>query len=123
VNGPKASGVSKGLKRRKRLKRHLNWLACIACLAIAGGGCGGEAQLPPTTYPGASREMMESPGLYAAKIKALKEGKDINSVKNEDPTKKMTPKQKAAYQKAQAATSDPRDAARLKRQMEQEEQK
>ena len=46
--------------------------------------------------------MMESPSLYRAKIEALKEGKDINSVKIEAPTKKMTPRQKAAYEKAQA---------------------
>jgi len=111
------------LKGRKRLKRHPNWLACIACLAITGGGCG-EKPLPPSTYPGAKREMMENPSLYAAKIKALKEGKDVNSVKIEDPTKKMTPAQKAASQKAQAATtSDTREAARLKREKEQQEQK
>ena len=45
---------------------------------------------------------MENPSLYRAKIEALKEGKDINSVKIEAPTKKMTPRQKAAYEKAQA---------------------
>ena len=66
---------------------------------------------------------MENPSLYAAKIKALKEGKDVNSVKIEDPTTKMTPKQKAAYEKAQTATSDPRDAAKIKKQKEQDEQK
>jgi hypothetical protein len=125
VAGPNAYRVSRGLKRRKHLKRHLNWLACIACLAIASGGCG-QKQVPPSTYPGARREMLESPSLYRAKIKALKEGKDINSVTVEDPTKKMTPKQKAAYKKTQeaiATSSDTRDAARLKRQQEQEEQK
>ena len=103
------------------MKRHLNWLACIACLAIAGGGCG-EKQVPPSTYPGARREMLESPSLYRAKLEALKAGKDINSVKIEAPTKKMTPRQKAAFEKAQAIL-DPRDAARLKMQKEQEEQK
>jgi hypothetical protein len=66
--------------------------------------------------------MLESPSLYRAKIEALKEGKDINSVKIEAPTKKMTPRQKAAFEKAQAIL-DPRDAARLKMQKEQEEQK
>jgi len=119
MNTSRTLAVPQVLKRRKHLKRHLNWLACIACLAIAGGGCG-EQQVAPSSYPGARREMMENPGLYAAKIKALKEGKDINSVKNEVPTKKMTRKQKAAYEKAQTAYSDPRDAARLKRQQEQE---
>ena len=72
------------------MKRHLNWLACIACLAIAGGGCG-EKQVPPSTYPGARRDLMENPSLYAAKIKALKEGKDVNSVKIEDPTNEDDP--------------------------------
>jgi hypothetical protein len=121
VTGADASGVSNGLKRRKHLKRHMNWLACIAFLAIAGGGCG-EKEVPPSTYPGARRDLMENPSLYAAKIKALKEGKDVNSVKLADPTEKMTPKQKAAYKKAQEAppSSDIRDAARLKRQQEQQ---
>jgi hypothetical protein len=110
------------------LKRHPNWLACIACLAIAGGGCG-QKVIPPSSYPGARREMMENPSLYAAKIKALKEGRDINSVTIEDPTKKMTPRQKAAHKKAQEAIAtgsyggDAREAARAKRQQEQEQQK
>jgi len=104
------------------LKRHLNWLACIACLAFAGGGCGGE-EGPPSTYPGARRDLMENPSLYAAKIKALKEGRDVNSVKAADPTEKMTPKQKAAYKKAQESNftpSDTREAARSKRQQEEQ---
>jgi len=69
---------------------------------------------------------MESPSLYAAKIKALKEGRDINSVTAADPTKKMTPRQKATYKKAQEAIAtgtyggDAREAARVKRQQEQE---
>jgi hypothetical protein len=70
--------------------------------------------------------MMENPSLYRAKIQALKEGKDVNSVKLEDPTKKMTPKQKAAYKKAReanATNSDTRDAARLKAQKPEDEQK
>jgi hypothetical protein len=106
----------------------LNRLACIAFLAIAGGGCG-EKTVPPGSYPGARREMMENPSLYAAKIKALKEGKDINSVKLEAPTKKMSPRQKAAFNKAQEAIAtgtyggDERENARLKKQQEQEEPK
>jgi len=116
------------LEWRKHLRRPLNWLAVIAWLAVTGGGCG-EKPLPPSTYPGARREMMENPSLYAAKIKALKEGKDINSVTVGDPTKKMTPRQKAAVKKAQEAIAagtyggDAREAARLKKQQEQEEQK
>ena len=86
-----------------------------------------EKELPPTTWPHAPRDLTENPGLHAAKIMALKaEGKTSNSVKIEDPTKKMTPKQKAAHEKAQsaiAASSDSREAARIKREKEQEEQK
>jgi len=67
--------------------------------------------------------MMENPSVYAAKIKALKEGRDINSVKIEVPKKKMTPRQKAASKGPQVPESDTREALRLQRQRGQEEQK
>ena len=94
--------------------RLLNRLLVIASLAIVGGGCGDE-KLPPTSYPGAGREMMENPALYKAKMQALKEGKDINSVKV-DPPKALTAKQKKAIEAAKANPVDEREAARAKMQ-------
>jgi hypothetical protein len=98
----------------KNLKDRSPWLGCAAGMAMLIGGCADE-QLPPSKFAGSARERMENPLGYAKKLKGIE-------AKETDPTKKMTPKQKAAYKNREGAT-DPRDLAREKLRKEQEEKK
>ena len=93
-------------------KQHVLRSLAFGALSLLAAGCS-EEKIAPTTYPGASREMMENPVLYAAKIKALKEGKDVNSVTVE-PSKPLTAKQKKTIENAKANPADARDAAQAK---------